>query len=102
MFQRLPNLIRKPISFSFEGQEIEALEGDTLASALLAVGVSSLRDAPVSGTARAPYCMIGVCFECSVEIDGVSHQQAWLIPVCQDMDVRRQQAEKEAGDALGG
>jgi predicted molibdopterin-dependent oxidoreductase YjgC len=102
MFQRLPNLIRKPISFSFEGHEIEALEGDAVASALLAAGVSNLSDAPVSGAARAPYCMMGVCFECSVEIDGISHQQACLIPVRQGMDVRRQQAEKEIGDALGG
>jgi predicted molibdopterin-dependent oxidoreductase YjgC len=45
---------------------------------------------------------MGVCFECSVEIDGISHQQACLIPVRQGMDVRRQQAEKEIGDALGG
>jgi D-hydroxyproline dehydrogenase subunit gamma len=100
MFQRLTDLTRKPVSFSFEGQEIEALEGDTLAAALLAAGVDSLRDAPVSGAARSPYCMMGVCFECLVEIDGSGHQQACLIPVRQGMDVRRHKAMKEVGDEL--
>jgi D-hydroxyproline dehydrogenase subunit gamma len=97
MFQRLTDLTRKSVSFSFEGREIEALEGDTLAAALLAAGINSLRDAAVSGTERGPYCMMGVCFECLVEIDGAGHQQACLIPVRQGMDVRRHKAIKDAG-----
>lgn len=102
MFQRLTDLKRKPVSLSFEGREIEALEGDTLAAALLAAGVSSFRDAPVSGAPRAPYCMMGVCFDCLVEIDGVGHQQACLVPVRDGMDVRRQAGEREVGDELRG
>ena len=35
MFNRLPNIIRKPIIFYFDNEPIEALEGDTIASALL-------------------------------------------------------------------
>ena len=97
MFQRLTDLMRKPVSFSFEGQDIEALEGDTLAAALLAAGINSLRDAPVSGAKRGPYCMMGVCFECLVEINGSGHQQACLIPVRQGMDVRRHKAIKDVG-----
>lgn len=102
MFQRLTDPMRKPVSFSFEGREIEALEGDTLAAALLAGGVDSLKDAPVSGTPRSPYCMMGVCFECLVEIDGNGHQQACLIPVRQGMQVRRHAAARELGAALEG
>jgi D-hydroxyproline dehydrogenase subunit gamma len=102
MFQRLTDLKRKPVSFRFEGREIEALEGDTLAAALLAAGVESLRDASVSGTPRGPYCMMGVCFECLVEIDGAGHQQACLIPVREGMEVRRHLAANEAGMNIEG
>ena len=32
MFRRLPDLKRRPVVFSFEGEEVEALEGDTVAA----------------------------------------------------------------------
>ena len=91
MFQRLTDLIRKPVLFSFEGQDIEALEGDTLAAALLASGINSLRDAPVSGAKRGPYCMMGVCFECLVVIDGKPDQQSCMVVVRDGMTIECQQ-----------
>lgn len=102
MFQRLTDPSRKPVTFRFEDREIEGVEGDTVAAALLAAGESSLKDAPASGTPRAPYCMMGVCFECLVEIDGAGHQQACLIPVREGMEVRRHLAVREVGQAVGG
>jgi D-hydroxyproline dehydrogenase subunit gamma len=98
MFRRLPDLKRRPVVFSFEGEEVEALEGDTVAAALLAAGHAALRASPVSGDPRAPYCMMGVCFECLVEIDGVGSRQACLVPVRPGMDVRRQPAIAGGGD----
>jgi predicted molibdopterin-dependent oxidoreductase YjgC len=102
MFQRLSDPMRKPVRFRFEDQEIEAREGDSVAAALLAAGIGSLKDAPVSGTARGPYCMMGVCFECLVEIDGAGHQQACLAPVRAGMEVRRQPAARDIGVPVGG
>jgi len=102
MFQRLTDPLRKAVSFRFEGREIEGLEGDTVAAALLAAGVDSLKDAPVSGDPRSPYCMMGVCFECLVEIDGAGHQQACLIPIRQGMDVKRHHAVRDVGHAVSG
>lgn len=34
--------------------------------------------------------MMGVCFECLVEIDGIPNRQACMIPVREGMVVRRQ------------
>jgi len=102
MFQRLTDPSRKPVSFRFEGQEIEGAEGDTVAAALLAAGITSLKDAPASGSQRSPYCMMGVCFECLVEIDGAGHQQACLIPIREGMDVRRHLAAQNIGEAVAG
>lgn len=67
-----------------------ARPGDSVAAALLAAGVTTLRETPVSGTPRAPYCMMGVCFDCLVEIDGVGNRQACLTMVSEGMQVRRQ------------
>ena len=48
------------------------------------------RTTPVSNAPRAPYCMMGVCFECLIEIDGVPNQQGCLIPVVEGMRIDRQ------------
>ena len=78
------------IRFVFEGREIAAQPGDSVATALLLAGETSLRTTAVSGSARAPYCMMGVCFECLMEIDGVTNRQACLTSVAAGMQVRRQ------------
>ena len=62
--------VRTPVSIWCEGEEILAEQGDSVAAALLATGISVFRHTAVSGAARAPFCMIGNCFECLVEIDG--------------------------------
>jgi predicted molibdopterin-dependent oxidoreductase YjgC len=93
MFRRLesaPGAIR----FSYEGREIEARPGDSVAAALLAAGVTNLRETPVSNASRAPYCMMGVCFDCLMEIDGVGNRQACLTPVGAGMKVRSQRGAR--------
>ncbi|OJY67416.1 MAG: hypothetical protein BGP12_14910 [Rhodospirillales bacterium 70-18] len=71
-----------------------AREGDTLAAALLAGGAGFFRATPVSASPRAPWCMMGVCFDCLVEVDGVASRQACLIEVREGMRVRRQHGAK--------
>ena len=58
----------------FDGAEYLLPEGANLAAALLAAGVRVFRTTPVSGAPRAPFCMIGGCFDCLVRIDGVTRQ----------------------------
>ena len=62
----------------FDGHELSLPEGANLAAALLAAGVKVFRQTPVSGAPRAPYCMMGACFDCLVEIDGVTRQACML------------------------
>ena len=42
-----------------------------MSAAMLAAGVGRTRTTPVSGAPRLPYCMMGVCFDCLVTVDGV-------------------------------
>ena len=74
----------------FEGQPLAACPGDTVAAALLAGEVGAFRTTPVTGAPRAAHCMMGVCFECLVEIDGVPNRQACLTEAVDGMQIRRQ------------
>jgi len=79
-----------PLTLFFEDRPIAARSGESLAAALLREGIAYFRTTPVSGSPRLPYCMIGHCFECLVEIDGVGNRQACLTLVRDGMQVRRQ------------
>ena len=90
------------VSFTFEGRPMAAVCGDTIAAALLAAGQSAFRSTPVSGTERGPFCMIGACFDCLVEVDGVKNLQACMLSVKEGMSVRwqRQPSEEDFHDML--
>ena len=78
------------VTLSVDGQPVKARSGETVAACLLRAGVPYNRLTPVSGAPRLPYCMIGHCFECLVEIDGIGNRQACLTLVRDGMKVRRQ------------
>jgi predicted molibdopterin-dependent oxidoreductase YjgC len=78
------------LAFSFEGEPLQARPGDTVAAALLAAGVAQFRATPLSGAPRGPWCLMGVCFDCLVEIDGRPSRQACQTLVVEGMRVRRQ------------
>ncbi|MDR3095793.1 MAG: (2Fe-2S)-binding protein [Paraburkholderia sp.] len=69
--------------------------GRSVAAALLAASVSRFRSTPVSGAPRAPYCMMGACFECLVEIDGVPARQSCMVEVREGMRIRTQEGARD-------
>ena len=83
------------VIFEFEGESLMARRGDSVAAALLAGNHWTFRTTPVNGAARGPFCMMGSCFDCLVEIDGVANRQACMIEVREGMRVRHQRG---AGD----
>jgi D-hydroxyproline dehydrogenase subunit gamma len=98
MFRRLPDQSGSAlITVTIDGERHLARSGDTVAAALLLSGVSATRVSPVSGEPRAPYCMMGVCFECLVTVDGVGNRQGCLIEVASGMRIETQMARREAG-----
>jgi predicted molibdopterin-dependent oxidoreductase YjgC len=90
MFRRVPDRIRNEVTFTFDGIPITASPGDSVAAALLAAGIRACRTTPISGAPRGPYCMMGVCFECFVRINGVGNRQGCLVPVQEGMKVETQ------------
>jgi len=87
--------ISDPVHFEFEGRELVAQRGDSVAAALLAAGVTYFRETPASGARRAPFCMIGNCFECLLRIDGQANRQGCMIAVREGMRVNVQQGAGE-------
>ena len=94
MFARLPAVEGTSVSLSIDGKRIEARSGDSVAAALLAAGFHHCRTSTVSGALRAPYCMMGVCFDCLVIIDGVGNRQGCLVPVREGMRVELQRGKR--------
>ena len=90
MLKRLQKSQDKVVTIWFEENPVQAQEGESVAAALLIAGVKYLRSAQVSAKPRMPYCWMGVCYECLLEIDGEQNQQSCLITVKDGMHVRRQ------------
>ncbi|MHA6180558.1 (2Fe-2S)-binding protein [Pseudomonas mohnii] len=91
------------VQIEFEDAPLKVPAGVSLAAALLVSGVTHTRESAVSGRLGAPYCMMGVCFECLVEVDGQANCQACLLPVRAGMSVFRQRGARDlpAGDEEG-
>ena len=79
-------MIDDTVELRVNGRVMRAAFGSSVASALIAAGVTRFRSSP-TGEPRAPVCGMGVCFECRVTIDGVPHQRACLIGVRAGMTV---------------
>lgn len=96
MFKIIAPPDRPQVGIRIGGREVAAPEGDNLAVVLLREGFSPFRATPVSGVGRAAYCMMGVCFDCLVTIDGVPNRQACMEQVRAGLRVERQDGASAA------
>jgi aerobic-type carbon monoxide dehydrogenase small subunit (CoxS/CutS family) len=78
------------IEFTFDGEKIVAITGQSVAAALLAANQRTLRKTRFNNNERGVFCGIGVCFDCLVVIDGVTNQRACLIEAKPGMKVQTQ------------
>ena len=100
MFRPIANTLeRRAVTLQVQGRPITAREGDTLAIALLNAGVTPFRQTPVSAQPRAPMCLMGVCFDCLVEVDGRQNVQSCMVEVSDGMQVRLPTGARRAEDA---
>lgn len=88
MFRRATNP-QNTVTITFDGQSIQAEEGETVAAALLSAGISVFRHAAEDDSRRGPYCMIGNCFECLIDVEGSGSRQACRERVHAGTTIRR-------------
>ena len=87
-FQTLPEQ-GDSVQFTLDGASVTARQGTSLAAALLAHSGDASRQT-VNGAGRTAFCMMGVCFDCLVEVDGTPNTQACMTLVRDGMIVKRQ------------
>lgn len=96
MLARLNDRPLRPVPITIDGAPFEARAGDSVAAALMASGRQATRLSPVSGAPRGAYCLMGVCFECLVRIDGVGSRQGCLVEVREGMAVETSAEQPDA------
>jgi sarcosine oxidase subunit alpha len=79
------------VVLTIDGRTVSAYAGETLATVLLAEGVTAFHRTR-SGEPRAPYCNMGTCFECQVRVsaggsDEIRWRRACMCPVADGMTV---------------
>ncbi|MFZ1468783.1 MAG: (2Fe-2S)-binding protein [Paracoccaceae bacterium] len=78
------------VHLTVDGELLTAQPGDTVAAALLAQSGAAFRQT-VKGSDRTAFCMMGLCFDCLVEVDGRPNMQGCVVAVRDGMVLRRQQ-----------
>ena len=78
---------RPCVDVIWDGKPLGLPDGVNLAAALLACGIEVFRNTPVSEAPRGPFCMMGACFDCLVEIEGVT-RQACMLEVKSGLDIK--------------
>jgi D-hydroxyproline dehydrogenase subunit gamma len=82
------------VAVSVERREVLVPVGASAAAAFLLAGLGAIRETPTSGSPRAPYCLMGVCFDCLAEIDGVPNRQSCMVTVAPGMRISRQRGRR--------
>jgi aerobic-type carbon monoxide dehydrogenase small subunit (CoxS/CutS family) len=74
------------VDLSVDGRSVRCPATASVAVALMNAGMLAGRRS-VNGTPRGPLCGMGVCYECRVTVNGVTHQRGCLIPVAPGMEI---------------
>lgn len=90
MFRKLHESGAPALTHTIDGESVRAEPGETVAAVLLRQPEPASRTTPVHESPRAPYCMMGVCFDCLAIVDGVASTQTCLTTVREGMRVERQ------------
>jgi predicted molibdopterin-dependent oxidoreductase YjgC len=91
--------LRPVVEIYVNGKAAQARAGEPLATALLNAGVVPFRRTAVSGSARAPLCLMGVCFDCLVEVDGQQNVQSCMVQVQAGMRVQLPEGARRPGES---
>ncbi|MDP9840396.1 putative molibdopterin-dependent oxidoreductase YjgC [Neorhizobium huautlense] len=89
MFKKIHDPSPNSVTVHVDGMPVCAEPGENAATVLLRQAELWVRTTPVSEKRRAPYCMMGVCFDCLALVDGALVQTC-LAPVRDGMTIERQ------------
>jgi predicted molibdopterin-dependent oxidoreductase YjgC len=83
------------VKIEVDGRLIEAFDGEPIAAALMAAGISVFRYTRKKSQPRGIFCAIGQCTDCMMTVDGVPNVRTCITPVKAGMKIVTQ---KERGE----
>lgn len=95
MFKKLHDASPDGVTVYIDGLPVPAEPSENVATILLREAELWARTTPVSQARRAPYCMMGACYDCLALVDGVLTQTC-LSPVRDGMHIERQLGSRRA------
>lgn len=95
MFRKLHEPVADAVTIYVDGDPVPAEAGESVAAVLLRLSPPLSRTTPVKQSRRAPYCMMGVCFDCLAVVDGFPSTQTCLTQVRAGMRIERQHGRRE-------
>lgn len=78
------------IYFTYSGKKVHGFSGDTVASALHALGIRKLSSSIKKKRPRGFYCAIGNCASCNMIVDGVPNVRTCITELKEGMVVEEQ------------
>ena len=88
MFKSDAAIKQATVQVTLDGRPVSLPAGMNVAAALLGIGEIIFRISPSSHKPCSPHCLMGVCFECLMEIDGIE-RQACMTEVREGMMINR-------------
>ena len=85
------------VTIYYNGQPVEALEGEPIAAALINAGITAFRTTQKRHEPRGIFCAIGRCTDCVMVVDGKPNVRTCVTPLKEGMDVRTQDGVVAAG-----
>ncbi len=98
MFKQISNSPVETVEVTLNGQKIQVSQDMTVAAMALTQGLRYTRTTSVSDSKRSPFCMMGVCYDCLMVIDGKANQRACATYIKKGMQIETQQG---VGPSLG-
>lgn len=89
---------KEKVKILVDGQELQALEGEMIAAALLANGIDVFRTTKKYQEPRSIFCGIGQCNDCVMVVDGVPNVRTCVTPVKDGMVIETQKGLGKVGE----
>ena len=81
---------QRQVTILVNGKEIKAIEGEPIASALIAAGIMVFHKTRLRKDPRGFFCGIGLCSDCMMVVDGVPNVRTCITPVRDGMKIETQ------------
>lgn len=82
---------RKKVTLYYNGQPLEAYEGEPVAAALMNAGIRVFRTTAKRHEPRGIFCAIGRCTDCMMIVDGMPNTRTCVTVVKDGMRVEKQE-----------